>query len=277
MALPTFLILGAARAGTSALHQWLDQHPDVCVSRPAETQFFSLHADRGLEPYESFFDHYGGEAAVGESTSSYLTLPHVPARIAPVLPSVSLIAVLRDPVRQAFASWWMMRRLGVERRPFADAVMGEMMLAPLAEDESEEYWSALHGAVTARTPRDDVRYLEEGYYQAALERYLKYFDRRQLTVLFHDDLVRTPGTVAAKLAEAVRVDPARAPVAEPARMTDVATPQAATPMDPDAPPELDAGLHDALVTHFAAANAGLTDLLGDEVPWLVARERRRAW
>ena len=63
--LPTFLITGAERAGTTALFQFLRQHPNVCFSRPKETWFFNRRYDRGIDWFASHFEHYEGETAVG--------------------------------------------------------------------------------------------------------------------------------------------------------------------------------------------------------------------
>ena len=153
--LPTFLLLGAPRAGTTSLHHWLGGHPDVCVSRPKETQFFSLCFDKGPEYYSRFFAHWNGEPVVGESTPMYLSLPHVPRRIAALLPDAALVAVLRSPAEQAWSSWWMLRSLGVDRRSFAEVMATELRLPSLQENDAEAYWARiLDAAKTGRSEPD---------------------------------------------------------------------------------------------------------------------------
>lgn len=297
MTLPNFIVIGAPRAGTTALHHWLGQHPDVCVSRPKETQFFSLHFERGTVFYEGFFQHHRNEPAVGESTPMYMALPHVPRRIARMIPDVALIAILRDPVAQAFSSWWMMRGLGVERRPFAQAVAAELSAAPLTDHESEAYWSAQDAAAASGTPSQDCRYLMLGHYAEALRRYLEFFDPSQLTVLLHDDLAHDPAAALATVCSAVAVDPARAATAAPPKVNAgrgraeawtrrrvralpsarlrAAVVQAAQRLDRRPPPALDHALAQELREHFAGANEGLPELLGRDIPWAVPKAAQR--
>ena len=296
--LPTFLLLGAPRAGTTALHQWLGQHPDVCMSRPKETQFFSLHHDQGLEAYRRCFAHYSGERAVGESTPMYLSLPHVPRRIARLLPGAALIAVLRDPVDQAYSSWWMMRCLGVEPRPFETAVAEELAAEPLTEEAAEPYWRRLLDAAGRGRPEPDARYLMTGDYAAALRRYLTHFPREQLTLLLHEDLVADPASATAAIARAAAVDPQRAASPVPPRVNSstgrveaVATrrvaglPSArvrralvrgARALDRGGPPPIAPGVRAEVAAYFAAANADLPVLAGlDLSRWSTGSAARR--
>ncbi len=79
--LPTFFIVGAAKTGTSWMHQCLDAHPQVFVPHQGETTFFSYHYERGLEWYKRFFESSKQVEAVGEKSPSYMVTPKVPERI----------------------------------------------------------------------------------------------------------------------------------------------------------------------------------------------------
>lgn len=287
MPLPTFLIIGAPRAGTTALHHWLGQHPGVCMSRPKETQFFSLHFDRGPEWYANCFSHHRGERVIGESTPVYLTLPHVPQRLARTLPAAHLIAVLREPVAQAYSTWWMLRSLGAERRSFEDAVAAELDAAPLDEQAAETYWHNLLEASESGRPVNTGRYLMTGHYVDSINRYLGHFDPDQLTLLVHDDLVRAPEKVLRRVSRAVGIDSERAaslrlPRVNQAvgrieawtRRTVAHVPSArvrgaaaafAGRFDRRARPPLSEVTRRELATYFAEVNPGLTTLAGPVV------------
>ena len=110
MILPNFLVIGAQKAGTTALTKFLRQHPDVCFSRPKETWFFDKRYDRGLEWFASHFEHYNGEQAIGEGTARLLQCEAAPERIANDLGNPRLICILRDPVDRAFSQYHFISR-----------------------------------------------------------------------------------------------------------------------------------------------------------------------
>ena len=124
MRLPNFLVIGAARSGTTTLHYTLGQHPEIFVSPMKETNFFLLDDSgelpgwvneatrrtmpRTLQQYAALFeDATERHIAIGESSPSYLHGP-VALRIKTSLPDFKLIAILRQPVEQAlsiYATW----------------------------------------------------------------------------------------------------------------------------------------------------------------------------
>ena len=147
--LPTFLILGAQKCGTTSLHSLLAQHPEICMSEPKETNFFNIHFDRGLEYYrETFFNSWKGHKAVGEASPSYFFLPYVPERIAAALPGVKMMVILRDPVKRAFSHWWMKTTFGDESLGFREAI---------------KYSLSLSSADIAEAKMCDRFYLQTGY------------------------------------------------------------------------------------------------------------------
>ena len=133
--LPSFLIIGAQRAGTTSLFRYLLAHPDVAgpsggdaaVWWVKETHFFDEKYSKGLDWYRSFFPldatrqrrrKRGHDLLAGEATPYYMFHPAVPARAAATLPDVRLIALLRDPVERAYSHYQMMSRTGREKLDF---------------------------------------------------------------------------------------------------------------------------------------------------------------
>src|SRR6516162_4218345 len=119
MALPDFLVIGAPKAGTTALHVALASHPQLYLSRVKEPKYFltdDAPPSSGGGPgdartfraqiwrraeYESLFDQAPAGALRGESTTLYLRDPAAHARIQRTIPDAKLIAVLRDPIDRA--------------------------------------------------------------------------------------------------------------------------------------------------------------------------------
>ena len=126
MTLPTFIVFGSRKAGTTSLYKFLDEHPEIYMSELKGTRFFSFDPERPelgaklpvrtLADYESYFA--GGARpeikAIGEVTPSYITGRDTAARIQQTLPHVKLIASLRNPVDRAYSQYQMDMR---NRRP----------------------------------------------------------------------------------------------------------------------------------------------------------------
>jgi hypothetical protein len=181
--LPNFLIIGANKAGTTSLHRYLDQHPDVYMSPVKEPSFFAPAVHRPhagprlttgtatLEEYTALFDGVANETAVGEASTIYLTDEDAPELIRATIPDAKLIAILRNPIDRAFSDYCMHLDWGVEDLSFADAIASELdcSVAGLS-------WHR--------------RYVEYGFYGRALTRHLQFVDRGQIRVYLYDDLRR---------------------------------------------------------------------------------------
>jgi len=122
-ALPSLIVIGAMKCATTALHDYLDAHPDITMSRPKELNFFSGCSMRDLARYAAHFD--AGSKLRGESSPGYTSpsFPDVAARMASTVPDVRLVYVVRDPVERALSQYRHHRRDHTERRPLEEAVL----------------------------------------------------------------------------------------------------------------------------------------------------------
>jgi hypothetical protein len=185
--LPTFLVIGAMKGGTTSLYEYLRAHPQVFMTEQKEISFFSGHTwDRGLEWYESLFDRAGAAVARGEVSPAYTRYPGVdgvPERIAAALPDVRLVYVVRHPVERLVSHYrWAAHGYG-ERRPIDDAVL------------------------------DHRRYLAVSMYAMQIERYLEHFERSQLLVVTSEALRREREATLRTVFDFIGVDPACTPPA----------------------------------------------------------------
>jgi hypothetical protein len=99
--LPSFLLIGAMKSGTTTLYWYLREHPDVFMTSPKEPNFFNDHWHRGVGWYERLFAGAGAARARGEASvryTSYPQDPECPSRIASVIPDVRLLYVVRNPI-----------------------------------------------------------------------------------------------------------------------------------------------------------------------------------
>jgi hypothetical protein len=202
---PSFLVIGAAKSGTTALWSFLRQHPQVFMPSVKEPQFFAFaegevpraagpgatigRAITSRQAYDALFEDIGPQVrAVGEASNLYLYVPEAPERIRAQLPDARLVAVLRHPADRAFSSYLHLKRQGREPAPdFATAL--ELEPARITEG-----WGFLW------------RYRDMGYYGRQLQRYVERFPRSQLLVHLYDDLVADPRSVLARTYEFLGVD-----------------------------------------------------------------------
>lgn len=209
--LPNFLIIGAAKSGTTALYHYLKQHPDIYMSKKKETNFFALEGQpldfRGpgdnqhighfsiteLDEYEAQFDGVTHETAVGEASPWYLYSDSAPERIQRYVPNAKLIAILRHPAERAFSHFLMFRR--DEREPFWN-------FHQALEQEQERLSSGWEWAWA---------YRDIGFYHAQLQRYLALFDSKQIKICLYDDFVNDSANVLKDIYSFIGVDSNFAP------------------------------------------------------------------
>lgn len=125
MALPDYLILGAQRAGTTSLYNWLIAHPKVVPAANKEVRYFTFHEKRGLHWYGRQLGVRTKHSLHGEAEPNYLFCTHIIPKVRALVPNVKMIVLLRDPVARAFSNWKLMRELGYEKLGFTEALRGE--------------------------------------------------------------------------------------------------------------------------------------------------------
>lgn len=103
---PDFFILGAQKSGTSSLHYYLGQHPDLSGANPKEVHFFDRDIYFGKR-FQEYKYHFRGskDKLYFESSPSYLYIPGTPEKIQARLPESKFIIILRDPVNRAYSAW----------------------------------------------------------------------------------------------------------------------------------------------------------------------------
>jgi hypothetical protein len=223
MKLPNFFIVGAPKAGTTSLYEYLGQHPRVYVSPLKEPYYFAsevraehfseeerprierelrslaeylrgdLRAKRfgGLvsswEDYLKLFGNVSEEIAIGEATPHYLWSESAPGNIAARIPRARIIISLRNPVERAFSDYLHMLSVGAIRRSFREQIEANLRC-------------------TSKRIGLDWPFLEYGHYHEQLLRYFRVFPREQIHISFYEDLERAPQALIAELYTFLGVD-----------------------------------------------------------------------
>jgi hypothetical protein len=204
--LPDFLIVGAARAGTTTIYQYLTTHPEVFMPRFKEPSFFyflknpraqgETHSKEyiwHLEQYAELFRGAPGNATVGEASTVYLQEAEtVIANISDVygqrMNDIAIVVVLREPVARALSMYAHMVQSGREDMAFEMAVQPEIV------------------SHRVRRAGRGFDYVRGSQYSGALRRYMEVFDN--VTVLFYDQLVERRADLLRELCRFLSINPA---------------------------------------------------------------------
>jgi hypothetical protein len=206
---PDFLIVGAMRAGTTALASALAEHLSVFMTTPKEPNFFAVASgaldfvgpgdqafarqnSRDWDSYVGLFRD-AGTRVCGEASAAYLALPGVASEIRRRRPDAKIVMILRDPVERSFSAWQYLRGRGREHlRDFAAGLAAE-----------KERRSLGYGPIWW--------YVEASRYHERLEDYVTAFPKRQIHVLTSEELRRDPMGVMSRICTFLDVDPAQLP------------------------------------------------------------------
>lgn len=173
--LPDFIVIGAKRAGTSALFAMLRQHPEIHTGEWKEVHFFDHYYEKGPDWYRAQFQDGVDGQMVGEATQTYMFDPKIPARMASVVPNAKLIATLRDPVERAYSEYSYAVARDLEPLSFEEAIESE------DERTAEGYEKFLTKS-----------YVRRGLYLEQLERVTEYYPRDKLHVMIFEETAKHP-------------------------------------------------------------------------------------
>jgi Sulfotransferase domain len=215
-----FLVIGAQKAGTTALFEYLRTHPDVYMPTRKEEPFF--HTDYPSVPYKSWTEYmatvFGGapaNAIWGKVSPQYMigglfntseptqSQDHpcperlIPERIYRIMPDVRLVAILREPVARAISAHRMQVVMFSERRSFDNAI--EDLLIP------EKLVAA------RRSLGKDNTYVILGEYARILQGYYDVFSSEQILVVFTEELEHNSESVMRRVFNHIRADPSFVP------------------------------------------------------------------
>lgn len=196
--LPNFLVIGAMKAGTTSLYEYLRLHPQVYVPDTKELNFFlaeyagthplrppeQTNWRRGLDWYASQFRASAGATAIGEVSPNYTKFPHYPGapeRIHDLIPDVRLIYVVRHPLERLRSHYLHDVSIGRQRSPLREVVF------------------------------DDTRYIDASRYAMQIERFERFFDPDRILLLTSEELRSHPHTSVDRILAFVGVEPALLP------------------------------------------------------------------
>jgi len=252
--LPTFVVVGAQRAGTTSLHRALLAHPHVVGPVLHKgVHYFDVAYDRGMRWYRGHFPvaavaraRVGRPPAVFESSGYYMHHPWAPGRIAEALPGVRIVAMLRDPVERAYSAHRHELARGFETVGFEEALdLEPSRLAGEAE--------RLRDPVATSHAHRHHSYVDRGQYVEQVRRLHDAFGADRVHVVWSEDFYEDPEPAYAGLLGFLGLEPWQPPAFE--RWN-------ARPRSPMAE-----ATRARLEAHFRPYDDALTELLGQVPSW----------
>ena len=188
MRLPDFIIIGAAKSGTTTLYEYLCRHPQIYLSTPKEPEFFARD-DRyamGINWYASLFSKAEPHQVCGEASTKYTRFPlfrESAERIYQALPHAKLIYIMRHPVDQAYSYY-------VQRIKTAQNTQTQIEVRETFEE----------------TIKKEIFFLDMSDYMKQIERYLQFFPRESFLFLLMEDLIQKPADTLCSICKFIGID-----------------------------------------------------------------------
>jgi len=220
---PNFFMVGVVKGGTTSLHHYLSQHPEIYMSPVKETNYFSrgdidikafskdyahdvnvdlrkffagdmkqtIHIAHiaAEQDYNRLFSNVGKEKAIGEASNSYILYPNTAKEISKQVPNAKIIMMLRHPAERAYSQYVMNLRLG--------KTLSTDLINEFTEDDAKAVkgWGANH------------QYLSIGLYYEQIKRYYDVFPPEQILVCWYGEYRKEPQKVVRSIYEFLEVDP----------------------------------------------------------------------
>ena len=253
--LPNFIIIGAQKSGTTSLHLYLSQHPQLIPSYRQKVHFF----DGGLDPnvdnfkygeawYRSHFPlkrNTGSNQKAFETSPLYIFNPLAPKRIYQLINNVKLIAILRNPVDRAISHYFHEKRKDRESLPILEALQSEEeRLKPVIEKQN--YKSSIFRHYS---------YKSRGLYYDQLKRYLDYFPMSNILVINSEMLFMHPSDTLRRVFRFAGVD------------TEFAVKDLRPYNVGGNKSDVNTGVYGYLEDYFRSHNQALYELIGEDFGW----------
>ena len=196
---PGLIVIGAARSGTTALYEQLRQHPQIFLSPSKEANYFAFEGEpldyRGpgadfvnnsvatWDDYLNLFADAPSDAVIGDISPLYLYAPRAAERIRARLPDAKLVAILRNPIEQAFSHFQYARAWTIEPLESFDAALD-------AEPQRlRDHWQPL------------FQYSDFPRYAEQIRRFQVHFPPSQLKIFLYEDYRVNPHGVLREIFE----------------------------------------------------------------------------
>lgn len=172
-----FFLIGAQKAGTTTLYNWLSQHPEINAPQSVKDLHFFSKNENLKKGFDWLHKQYknDNQAYMLDGSVNYLCQSMVPERIHKYNSNAKFLIVLRDPVKRAYSAYQFFKKLCKEKRGFAEAIEME-----------------LNGESGVWNDRDNFAYIDHGFYHRQLCKWHNHFEKERFHILLYEELFATP-------------------------------------------------------------------------------------
>ncbi len=191
---PNFFIVGAPKCGTTAMYEYLRQHPDIFMSEVKEPHFFASDTTGpraklyNLDQYLALFAEAGNTRRIGEATPAYLISKKAAQEIKDFAPQAKIIIMLRSPVELVYSAYQHRRAVGRESAPSLREAL------KIDHNRGENQPIALS-------------YWKRTLFTEPVQRYFEVFGRDNVLVIIYDDFKHNTADVYQNTLKFLGVDP----------------------------------------------------------------------
>ena len=193
---PNFIIIGAAKCGTSSLFSYLQQHPQVLLPYKKEIDFFNKHFDKGIDWYLAHFPVITDyeNFITGEATTNYLFNSGVERRIYDACPDVKIIIMLRNPVNRTISDYYHFVNRGLETRSLKTIIGTSKKLLNKFKLAESEY--VING----------FDYISRSVYFNQIFRWMKIFPSSNILILNSDSFFENSASIMNNIWQFLQLD-----------------------------------------------------------------------
>lgn len=201
--LPSFIIFGVPKCGTTSLYNYLVSHPLIISATSKEVRFFDNNFEKGIDWYRGNFPSHFLEKyyksvkkknpITGEASASYFFHPLAPTRVKKLLPKVKLISLLRNPVERAYSHYFQSVRASRENNPF-DTIIEQQ----IAERRLFEKEDSIHEDNNFKEIYHPNAYISYSIYIDGLKKWYEIFPKEQILIIKSEDMYENPSETLKK-------------------------------------------------------------------------------
>lgn len=212
---PDFFIVGAQKAGTTALYHYLNQHPSFRGTRPKEIHYFDrkVYSGKDIGWYQKHFYSISSELKHFEATPEYIYYKGVAKSICENYPDAKIIMVLRNPVERAFSAWNMYRQHFENDTIFINKYLADGSESPMFRYyyKDRESFPTFRECIDMEVNggaelMEEPSVIRRGLYYDQIMEYYEYFDEDQVMVIGSKDLYKETSYTLNRVLDFLDVD-----------------------------------------------------------------------
>ena len=198
-AMPSLLIIGAQKAGTTSLFNYLISHSKIIRPLKKEIHYLSYYYNKSFLWYKMHFPIITDDSLTLDASTSYIIYPHTAKRASLLIPNAKIIALLRNPIERAYSHYYHTIKIGKENNSFEKALeleskRDEFILNNFRMDDDFAYNDMYRHSYCLR-----------GIYVIQLKSWFRFFSKENILILESRSFFNKPHETINKIADFLKI------------------------------------------------------------------------